>query len=257
MSAVFSVFLFAFSVLFDSCSRLCPVITIWSNSMTDFFLFEVFLQHGCWGCTGQVTVLSLNIKTCKTLFLLRQNSWNLDDKTGDISRRRGCKLILSGFILLNIPADVSFRISSYRSSSLPGYAGDFNLVKYTCQFAVGGEYLLLWGCEGASHAADGGSKRCCCCCCCCSPHHHLTPSQCILATVTLLPHYLRQRSAKLPSSITLFINQMADTSLDNTTHVSVHYLRQQRRVLIGDSWEHKHPFLLSCVAFSHQIASLR
>lgn len=77
-------------------------------------------------------------------------------------------------------------------------------------------YLLFWGCEGASHTADGESKRCC------SPHHHLTPSQRILATVTLLPHYLRQRSAELPSSITLFINQMADTSLDNTVHVTAH-----------------------------------
>lgn len=73
---------------------------------------------------------------------------------------------------------------------------------------------LLGGCEGASHAADGGSKRCC------SPHHRLTPSQRILATVTLLPHCSRQRSAKLPSSITLFINQMADTSMDNTLHVN-------------------------------------
>lgn len=80
-----------------------------------------------------------------------------------------------------------------------------------CQFAVGGEYLLLCGCEGASHAADGGSKRCC------SPHRHLARSQRILATVTLLPHYLRQRSAELPSAITLFINQMADTS-----HVTAH-----------------------------------
>lgn len=202
-----------------------------------------------------MTLLSLNIKKCKRLFLQRQNSWNLNDYlnwTSDVSKRKDRKRILNGFILLNIPADMSFRISSYRSSSLPGYAGDFNLVKYTCQFTVGGEYLLLWGCEGASHAADGGSKRCCCCCCC-SPHHHLTPSQCILATVTLLPHYLRQRSAKLPSSITLFINQMADTSLDNTIHVNVHYLRQQRRVLIADSCEYKHPSLLSCLAFSHQL----
>lgn len=55
------------------------------------------------------------------------------------------------------------------------------------------------------------------------PHnHHLNPSQRILATVTLLPHYLRQRSTKLPSSITLFINQMADTSLDNTVRVTKH-----------------------------------
>lgn len=49
------------------------------------------------------------------------------------------------------------------------YAGDLYLLKWICQFAVGGEYLLLRGCEGASHAADGGSKLCC------SPHHHLTP----------------------------------------------------------------------------------
>lgn len=42
----------------------------------------------------------------------------------------------------------------------------------------------------------------------------LPPSQRILATMTLLLHYLRQPAAKLPSSITLFITQMVDTSLD-------------------------------------------
>lgn len=92
----------------------------------------------------------------------------------------------------------------------------FQSGKAKCQFTVGGEYLLLWSCEGASHTADGGSKHCR------SPHHHLTPSQRILATVTLLHHYLRQWSTKLPSSITLFINQIADTSLDNAVHVNAH-----------------------------------
>lgn len=50
-----------------------------------------------------------------------------------------------------------------------GHAGDLCLLKWTHQFTVGGEYLLLWGCEAVSHAADGGSKLCC------SPHHHLNP----------------------------------------------------------------------------------
>lgn len=80
---------------------------------------------------------------------------------------------------------------------------------------------LLWEasvyCSKALVLLTKGSKRCR------SPHrHHLTPSQRILATVTLLPHYLRQRSTKLPFSITLFINQMADTSMDNTGHVNAH-----------------------------------
>lgn len=128
-------------------------------------------------------------------------------------KKKGGKLSLSGFLLLSIPGDV---FTFLHICSLPGYAGDFNLVKQMCQFTVGGEYLLLCGCEGASHTADGGSKRCC------SPRHHLTHSQRILATVTLLLHYLRQRSTKLPSAITLFINQMADTSLDNTAHITAH-----------------------------------
>lgn len=77
-----------------------------------------------------------------------------------------------------------------------------------------------------------GSKRCR------SPRHHLTPSQRILATVTLLPHYLRQRSAKLPSSITLFINQMADTSMDNTEHVNAHSI-------ISIAWANDAGYLLA------------
>lgn len=75
-----------------------------------------------------------------------------------------------------------------------------------CSEAVNERLMLLM--EGANSAAV--------------PTTILPPSQRILATMTLLPHYLRQSSTKLPSSITLFINQMVDTSLDYRVHVSEH-----------------------------------
>lgn len=72
------------------------------------------------------------------------------------------------------------------------------VVSIYCSEAVKERLTLLM--EGANSAAV--------------PTTVLPPSQCILATMTLLPHYLRQPVAKLPSSITLFITQMVDTSLD-------------------------------------------
>lgn len=44
------------------------------------------------------------------------------------------------------------------------------------------------------------------------PTTTLPRRHCILATATLLPQYLHHLLAKLPSSITLFINHMVDTS---------------------------------------------
>lgn len=54
-----------------------------------------------------------------------------------------------------------------------------------------------------------------------SPPPFLPPSQGILATTTLLPSLLAS-AVKLPSSITLFTNQMAATSAHNRPHVSTH-----------------------------------
>lgn len=64
------------------------------------------------------------------------------------------------------------------------------MVSICRRFTVSGENVLLT--EGAKRHRG--------------THHHLSPSQRLLATVPLLPHRLRQRSAKLPSWITLFIN---------------------------------------------------
>lgn len=84
-----------------------------------------------------------------------------------------------------------------------------------CQFTVGGAYLLLRGWEAALHAADGGSKHCC------SPHHHLTPSQRILATVTLLSHYLRQQSTQT-SFLDNFIYKPDGRHMGNSIHITAH-----------------------------------